>query len=496
MRQLDSQIDSQLAQIGLDVLPMWTPGRGPLHRSLASALREAIRSGQLPSGFRLPAERQLAQRLHISRTTVVAAYELLRQEDLVERRQGSGTRVRGAQRSAPAALQVEPPSRNSLFRRLTDGPDETIDLVGAYLLSPEGLPRLAFDGLDREIARLSKTPGYAPLGHPPLRRAIAEHLSRSGVPTTVEQVLVTGGAQQGIYLAARQLLQPGDPVVVENPTYPGALDAVSTASARLAWVSTGQAGADVEAIAGLAARLNVRLVYVTSTFQNPVGGVMPLAQRRRLAQLVQERDMLLIDDQCLAGLCLVRDEPPPPIAAFAPDAPILTIGSISKMGWGGLRVGWVRAPEAIIARLGRAKAVADLGASLPGQLMAMRLLQSYATLQAERVALLAERFELVSSLLGTLLPSWTWERPQGGLCLWVRLPVGTAADFAQVALRHGVSVVPGPVASPDGSFADYLRLPFGHQPAAVESGMRRLASAWAAYQPTDGARRQTLEVIV
>ena len=101
-----------------------------------------------------------------------------------------------------------------------------------------------------------------------------------------------------------------------------------------------------------------------------------------------------------------------------------------------------------------------------------------------------------TALLAQHLPSWTWDPPQGGLCLWVRLPYGTAAEFAQLALRHGVSVVPGPVASADGSFNDYLRLPFGHMPGALEEGVRRLAAAWAAYVPSRESRRQTLEVIV
>ncbi len=494
-----SGLDSS-SQPLLDLLPLWTPGRGPLYRSLASALREAIQRGQFASGTRLPSERQLAQRLRISRTTVVAAYDVLREEDLVERRQGSGTHVRYRAQPSPASPTSGATyslTRNTLFRRLTDGPDETIDLVAAYLVSPRGLPRAMLEGLEREVVEMSEGPGYAPLGHAPLRRAIASHMSRFGLPTQPDEVLVTSGAQQAIHLAGMLILQHGDTVVVENPTYPGALDAFTTAGARLAWVNTGRTGADVEAIDALAVRLNPRLVYVISTFQNPVGSVMPPRQRRRLAQLSEDRQLPIIDDQCLAALGLGQDEPPPPIATFgSADAQVLTVDSISKLGWGGLRVGWVRAAEPIVARLARLKAVTDLGGSLPGQAIARRLLESFDELRADRRALLQERFELVSGWLGKLLPTWSWERPQGGLCLWVRLPSGTAAEFAQVALRHGVSVVPGPVASPDGSFADYLRLPFGHQPAALEEGLRRLATAWAAYEPGQGPRGQSLEVIV
>jgi DNA-binding transcriptional MocR family regulator len=227
------------------------------------------------------------------------------------------------------------------------------------------------------------------------------------------------------------------------------------------------------------------MAYLIPTYHNPVGGVLGAHQRRRVARLVGDSQMMLIDDQCLASLGLGRDDPPPAIATFAPEASILTVDSLSKLGWGGLRVGWIRAPESIIARFGRLKAVVDLGGSLPSQLIATRVLEHYDSLRRDRRKLLAE-----------LLPDWSWDQPLGGLCLWVRLPRGTGAEFAQVALRHGVSVVPGPVASPDGGFAEYLRLPFGHLPSALEEGIRRLARAWAAYVPAREPRRQTLEVIV
>jgi len=194
-----SGLDSS-SQPLLDLLPLWTPGRGPLYRSLASALREAIQRGQFASGTRLPSERQLAQRLRISRTTVVAAYDVLREEDLVERRQGSGTHVRYRAQPSPASPTSGATyslSRNTLFRRLTDGPDETIDLVAAYLVSPRGLPRAMLEGLEREVVEMSEGPGYAPLGHAPLRRAIASHMSRFGLPTQPDQVAGTSGGATG-----------------------------------------------------------------------------------------------------------------------------------------------------------------------------------------------------------------------------------------------------------------------------------------------------------
>jgi DNA-binding transcriptional MocR family regulator len=465
-----------------------------LYRRLASSLRTAIARGDLSVGELLPPERILARQLAVSRSTVVAAYALLCDEQLLERRQGSGTRIRSAPArrggGLPGAL-----NRNTLFRRLTDGPDGTIDLTGAYLLEPGGMPDALLDGVLDEIGPLAETSGYSPLGYAPLREAIAEHLSARGVPTKAAQVLVTSGAQQAIYLATLLYVQRGDTALVENPTYPGALDALTAVGARLVGVRTGRHGPDVAALAEHIVRVSPRLVYLIPTYQNPAGGVLGEPGRRALASLIQQHQVPLLEDDSLSGLSIVG-EPPLPVAAFAPNASILTTGSLSKLFWPGLRVGWVRASEPVVAQLGRLKAVADLGGSLPGQVIASRLLGAYDAVHTQRRPVIAERLELVTRLLAQALPEWSWDTPQGGLCLWVRLPYGSATEFAQVALRTGVSIVAGSVASADGSFDDHLRLPFGHRPETLVEGIHRLARAWQAYAPAEEPRAQSLAVIV
>ena len=475
-------------------LDAWASGSGPLYRRLAAALRTAIARGDLPVGELLPPERILARQLAVSRSTVVAAYALLCDEQLLERRQGSGTRVRSAPprrgSGLPGAL-----NRNTIFRRMTDGPGGTIDLTGAYLLEPGGLPDALLDGVYAEMAPLAATSGYSPLGYPPLREAIASHLTLRGVPTTADQILVTSGAQQAIYMAAWLYLQRGDVAVVENPTYPGALDALTAVGARLVSVRTGRHGPDLDALAEHLARSSPRLVYLIPTYQNPVGGVLAEPARRALVHLIQQHQVPLLEDDSLSGLSIVG-EAPPPVAAFAPNAPILTAGSLSKLFWAGLRVGWVRASEPVIAQLGRLKAVADLGGSLPGQVIASRLLTEYDEIRRQRRPVIAQRLELATRLLAHMLPDWSWDTPQGGLCLWARLPYGSATEFAQVALRTGVSIVAGSVASADGSFDDHVRLPFGHRPETLEQGIQRLARAWQAYAPAEEPHTRSLAVIV
>jgi DNA-binding transcriptional MocR family regulator len=472
----------------------WTGGEGPLYRRLAAAFRRAVERGELPAGSRLPPERDLARLLSVSRSTVVAAYEDLRREGWIRSRQGSGTWVRGvARRAGPEA----PPGRSaSALRALIEGPADAIEFTVAAL----GAEHVLDDALDDELAgrlvadlrEAARHHGYRALGLPELREAIAGHVSGWGLPTRPEEVLVTTGAQQAIALVAAAFVRPGDPVVVEDPTFVSALDALAGAGARLLGAPVGPQGVRVDALRERIAASGARLVYVIPTFHNPTGSLLPEAKRREVAGLAEELGVPVIDDASLTDVPLDGD-PPPPLAAFAPGAPILTVGSLSKLFWGGLRVGWIRASEPLIARLVRVKLVADHGSSVPAQLLALRLFERMGTIRPARLSLARERHRLLEELLRRHLPSWSWTPPRGGLCLWARLPAGDARDLARVAQQHGVLVVPGSVASVSGAFADHVRLPFVHEPATMEEGVRRLARAWEAcvaeparYEPAMG----------
>jgi DNA-binding transcriptional MocR family regulator len=238
-----------------------------------------------------------------------------------------------------------------------------------------------------------------------------------------------------------------------------------------------------------------RLAYLIPTFHNPTGVVMPEAPRRALARLAEETGVPIVEDHALADLAL-GVEPPPPIAAFARDAPIVTIGSMSKLFWGGLRVGWLRAAERLIERLARFKAVADLGSSPLSQAVAARLLPQAERMKIRRHREVTRKLDGLTTALKAQLPEWSWRRPQGGLLLWARLPRGNANEFAQVALRHGVALVPGSVNSPSNGFADYVRLPFIHETERLETGVARLAEAWREYERAARERRSELGVIV
>ncbi|HSS44573.1 MAG TPA: PLP-dependent aminotransferase family protein [Thermoanaerobaculia bacterium] len=475
-------------------------GQGPTYARLAAGLAAAIRRGEVGPGERLPAERVLARLLAVSRTTIVGAYERLRQEEWIESRQGSGTRVRsgGSVASggeAPPAAGAGSFRRHPVYRSLIEGSAGTIEFLGAHLSGAEFLvPELA--RIDRPaLTELARTPGYLPMGLPALRRAIAAHLARCGLPTSEEQVLVTNGAQQAVALAGALLLRRGDAVALENPTYLGAIDIFTNLGARLIPAGVGREGVRVETLRELAGRAAPRLIYLMPTFQNPTGALMPERQRRAVARLGRELKVPLIEDNTLADLW-IDAPPPPPLAAFEPEAVILTIGSLSKLFWGGLRVGWIRASEEILSRLAKLKIMADLGGSLLSQLAAVRLLVKTERFRQMRRREVRERLGCLTALLERHLPEWTWTPPAGGLSLWVQLPRGDAGEFAQVALRHGVSVVPGPLTSPDGSFPDHLRLPFVLGKAEMREGIERLARAWNFYAAKASRKRTSLDVLV
>jgi DNA-binding transcriptional MocR family regulator len=333
------------------------------------------------------------------------------------------------------------------------------------------------------------------MGLPALRSAIARHLTGWGVATTEEQVLVTHGAQQAIGLAGALFIERGDTVVLEDPTYLGSIDIFTGLGARLAAVPVGGDAAWLARLEDLVKRAVPRLIYLMPTFQNPTGVVMPEACRRALARLSREMRIPILEDNTLADLSL-GGKPPAPIAAFDSAAPVLTIGSLSKLFWGGLRIGWIRASEELLVRITRLKIMADLGGSLVGQLGAVRLIGEADRVRQARHREMRERLERLTKLLARHLPSWKWTNPAGGLSLWVKLPQGDANAFAQVALRHGVAVVPGTLASPGGGCADHLRIPFVLDAGPMKEGVERLARAWAAYAGAPGKRALAAGVLV
>jgi DNA-binding transcriptional MocR family regulator len=469
----------------------WNSAAGPLHRKLLAGLRGAIESGALAAGSRLPSERAFARDLVVSRSTVVAAYDGLRAAGLAESRHGSGTYVVRVARRHPR-LDADPVTPGTpIFRRLlagTEDGDRLISLACATVPGPVAIGEAMTSYPGEDLAALLGDTGYLPRGLPALRQALGRLVTASGLETEADDILVTTGAHQAITLCASLFVHPGDVVVVENPTYPGCADAFAAAGARFVSLPVDGDGLVLDDLERLLRRMPVAAIYVMPTFQNPTGAMMAPHRRRALADLAGRTGVPVIEDNALAHAGLGGPLPPPPVAAYpgADRAPVISVGSLSKVLWGGLRVGWLRAPQPWLDRFARRKVAADLGSGLLDQAVAARLLERLPELDAENTRLLLERLDGAEALLAHHLPDWSWTRPTGGPSLWVRLPNGDAERFAQVALRHGVEIVPGSGFGMGGSFNDHLRLPFTCEPSVMAEAVRRLAEAWRTYGPDAG----------
>ena len=491
-------------------------GDGPLYLRLTTALRDAVDRGEIAQGTVLPPERTLARELAVSRSTVVAAYDRLKVEGWLDSRQGSGTWVRRPREpdrrgvdavatgglflsddqaaAAPSYGGLGPLFRSGTAARATapgpvmpdpTQPEEVIDLSVAASPAVPAVAEVVQDLTAEVLDPVLGHHGYVPHGLAALRELVAARFARQGLATTPEQVVVTNGAHQALSLVARQIIEPGDAVLVESPTFPGALDVFRRFGAQTLPLPVDEEGARVDLLADLVERTRPRLVYLTPHFHSPTGVVMPAERRQKLAALADETGLAVIEDLTLSDLAIDDVDLPPPVAHWATTPVVHSIGSASKVFWAGLRVGWVRSPESWLARMLSTKTVADLGSPLLGQLVTARLLTDVDRILAERQAELRARRDLLLDLLAELLPSWEVVHPRGGLCAWVTIPQGNAVDLAEVARQHGVAVQPGPALSVDDGNRRSLRIVFARPEALITEGMHRLADAWGRYVDTD-----------
>jgi DNA-binding transcriptional MocR family regulator len=437
----------------------------PRYVGLARRIRELVLAGQLPAGTRLPAERDLAAALATSRVTIASAYRVLREEGWAQTRHGSGTVT-----EVPGGLD----DHGGWLPRHTTG---LVDLAHA---SPSAVPQLepAYRQAVERLSAFTDGHGYNPGGLPELREAIAERFTARGLPTEPDQVVVTCGVGDAAAVVAEALLEPGDRVLVEHPSYPGALRLVENAGARLVPVPVDQARPDdlVQA-AHLAARQSgPRLAYLIPDFTNPTGARLSAGGRRRLAATLWQQGVLAVVDESCAELYL--DEGPlPPYAAGLPDAATVTLGGLAKAVWGGLRIGWLRTDAALAARLSTVFGRRQLTVGLLDQLVATILVRDLdAVLDQRREQLRTQRDALLAAL-AELLPDWQVRAPAGGLSLWCALPPGlSSAALTAAAAPRGLLLAEGRAFGTGHAFDDHLRLPFTRPAPELRAAVEVLAS--------------------
>ncbi|SFC43149.1 PLP-dependent aminotransferase family protein [Streptomyces aidingensis] len=320
-------------------------------------------------------------------------------------------------------------------------------------------------------------------GDPALRTAVAARLAAGGLPTGPEELLVTAGSQQALTLIATALLEPGDAVLVENPTYLAALQCFGFAGARVVPVPTDDHGIDPDALAEAVARERPKLLYLVPTFQNPTGRTLPSGRRRAVADIAQRHGLWIAEDDPYGELRF-GGAPEPWISCYdaAADRTAL-LGSFSKIMAPGLRLGWLRAPAPLLRACVIAKQAADLHCSTVDQAAAARYLTDNdldAHLARLRSAYRARRDALLGGLPGALPPGSTWNRPDGGMFVWARLPEGhDATALLRRAVAHDVAYVPGTPFFADSPDPRALRMSFTtHTPPEIGEGLTRLAASW------------------
>jgi DNA-binding transcriptional MocR family regulator len=456
--------------------------RQPARVALAERIRSLVLDGRIAVGARLPAERPLGEALGVSRTTITAAYALLVEQGYAAARRGSGTFT-----ALPARLFARPTGG---FQD-ADGPD-VIDLSCAGPGAPTAQLRAA-TAWAAERLHLVTGNAFRPYGLPELRAAIAERYTERGLPTDPAQILVTSGAQGAISLVARLLVRQGDRVLLEGPTYANAIDSFAASRARLYPVPLDETTGWLDGASGrlplaqAASRLSARLVYSIPHFQNPTGLVMPPEQAGEIARAARRAGAWLLADETVTDIALDVPVPPPFAAAVsAADAErLLVCGSLGKSFWGGIRVGWLRAPSRIVHELAAARASLDLASPVIDQLIGVAVLREGMGVDETRRAEAREGRAVLEAALRESMPDWTWRTPPGGLSLWVQLADGEeSTSLVYRAGTHGLVLQSGPRFGADpGTYERFLRLPYSQSPDMLREGMRRLAAARSALGP-------------
>jgi DNA-binding transcriptional MocR family regulator len=477
----------------------------PLYLQIVEQIADLIASGKLAAGFRLPPERQLARTLGVNRSTILNAYRELKARRLVEARVGRGTSILPTSAQQPARQPPRPAPGyrdpdivwQQLFRdravRSQDGilrdllalseREDTIPLAMG-LPAPDLLPLRTYQELMGEvIAELGpRSLLHSPTeGVTPLRAALVEWAAERDIQCHIGQIQILSGSQQGLDMVARVFLDPGDVVVVEEPTYIGALQTFRDARARLVGIPTDAQGMCTDVLASVLARQRPKFIYTLPTFQNPSGVVMSLERRHHLLELASRYQVPLLEDDPYSDL-YYEDATLPSLKSLDQNDLVLYLSTVSKVLFPGLRLGWLIAPEAATRRFTLAKQGMDLHSSTPNQYLLERFLrQGYFAQYLRKIRpVYRQRRDVMHRALSQSAPAGlTWTKPAGGFYIWCLLPEGSdRSRLLARAAESGVSFLPGWACFAQDPGRSHMRLNFAFpDPEQIEIGVSRLVAA-------------------
>jgi GntR family transcriptional regulator/MocR family aminotransferase len=484
----------------------------PRYQQIFDQVAARIRSGAFPAGFRLPPTRALATALGTNRNTVVRAYDDLcgagflqstvgrgtfvaRQQPLAAK--GKVTAVALAAAAAPAAGELpwstliartvlaEPLSRVERLQRSASV--MSTDTINLARMEPSA-DQIPDELLRRCAEHVFRTLGARALGYPArdglprLRALVAEDLAKKGVPAAADDVVITSGSQQALDLISRALVNPGDPFLVDESTYGGALNVFSAAGARLVPVASDDEGPTPAALERVG-HIGAKGLYLMPNGHNPTGACVSQARREALVAWSRRTGVPLIEDDYVADLDL--DGATPLAALRALDRDVVYIGTFSKRLAPALRIGFLVAPPALRAKAALLKHTMDLGSSeLLQHILAEFLERGYlAAHLAKSIPEYRRRRDALEEGLGRHLPKGLgWSRPLRGVSLWLPLPPSLPPQAVfEEARRKGVLVHPSSLNAVEETAAGGIRLTYCTEPPArLAEGARRLGRAFAA----------------
>jgi len=448
----------------------------PLYRQLYEHIRSAIVSGELASGQRLPATRELAGQLGLNRTTVSAAYALLESENLISGHVGRGSFV--AELPAESSDAPRRPTPVEMISFSASRPSEAL------------FPLAEFRATCNEVimgpAATSILQLGAPIGYGPLREFLLDDARRRGVATASDDIVITSGCQQAIDLIQRTLVTPADTALIEDPVYPGLRNAFAAAGVKVVGVAVGQNGIAPDEFERAVRDHRPRVAVVTPDFQNPTGTTLSRSARGAIARIARDAGVFLVENDIYSALRYDGD-PVPSIRQVAGAGDTILIGSFSKVAFPGLRVGWVIGPRPFIRRLVEAKQLCDLHTDHLSQAVLLRFAES-GRLASHLECVLSAGRERLRATLGACsrhLPAGSvYTRPQGGMNVWVELPhdIDAAAALTR-AQKAGVTYLPGNVFAAGREWTSALRLSFaGLTAEEIEKGLSTLGTVLRAEQ--------------
>ncbi|CAM3584145.1 GntR family transcriptional regulator [Bacillus inaquosorum KCTC 13429] len=446
-----------------------------LSKQIYQSIVDRIRSGLLEEGSKLPSVRSLSKQLEVSLVTAVKAYKQLEQDGFATSIQGKGTFVKAkisekkkveAIPSYDWQLSLQDYLPRSQFARYHIAPQKVH--LSSSMIDPKLLPNRYFEHEVQQV--LSENPELLSIygnvqGDNQLRSEMSAYLKRSGVTSTPENILVTSGLQQSIDLVARTFVGPGDVVVMEAPTYPGAIDIFRGRGATILTVPVDKDGMRIDILQNVCEKHKPKVIFTIPTFHNPTGFVMSLKRRKQLLDIAGSIHSIIVEDDPCSEIYFEK-KPPVTLKSMDQFGNVIYLRGLSKTIAPSCRIGILTASGSIFNRLLAAKANADLGSPLLTQKAILPLINSKRMIDHSkklRTALKIRR-DLALDLLTSLSPEGvSWTIPEGGLNLWISLPSWIDSHLLlSEAKKQQITFLPGSACYPAGQENNHLRISYSY----------------------------------